>query len=146
MICPGKTYRKDADATHSPMFAQFEGMMIGKDVSLCHMKGVMITAMKELLSPDLEFRFRTGYFPFVEPGLEMDVRWQGEEKTKEGDWLEVVGCGMTHPTVLRNVGIDPNEWQGFAFGFGVERLVMIKHQIPNIRLLYQGDLRFLRQF
>jgi len=146
MICPGKTYRKDADATHSPMFHQFEGLMIGKDISLRHLKGVMVAACKELISPDLDFRFRTGYFPFTEPSMEMDVKWRGEDKTKEGDWLEVVGCGMVHPNVLTNVGIDPDEWQGFAFGFGVERLVMIKHQIPNIRLFYQGGLEFLRQF
>ena len=146
MICPGAVYRKDADATHSPMFHQFEGMMIGKDVSLRHLKGVMVAAVKELISPDLEFRFRTGYFPFTEPSMEMDIKWRGGKETKEGQWLEVVGCGMVHPTVLRNVGIDPDEWQGFAFGFGVERLIMIKHQIPNIRSFYLGDLRFLRQF
>ncbi|HLC76042.1 MAG TPA: phenylalanine--tRNA ligase subunit alpha [Candidatus Peribacterales bacterium] len=146
MICPGKVFRKDADATHSPMFHQFEGMVVGKDISLRHMKGVMITALKELVSPDLEFRFRTGYFPFVEPGLEMDVRWRGGKETKEGRWLEVVGCGVTHPNVLKACHIDPEKWQGFAFGFGVERLLMIKHQIPNIKLFYQGDLRFLKQF
>jgi phenylalanyl-tRNA synthetase alpha chain len=147
MICPGKVYRKDADATHSPMFHQFEGMMIGKDISLKHLKGVMVTAMKELLSPDLDFRFRAGFFPFTEPSLEMDIKWQGDlSKSREGQWLEVAGCGMTHPNVLRNVGIDPDEWQGFAFGFGIERLLMIKHQIPNIRLFYLGDLKFLRQF
>ena len=147
MICPGKVYRKDADATHSPMFHQFEGMMIGKDISLKHLKGVMVTAMKELLSPDLDFRFRAGFFPFTEPSLEMDIKWQGDlSKSREGQWLEVAGCGMTHPNVLQNVGIDPDEWQGFAFGFGIERLLMIKHQIPNIRLFYLGDLRFLRQF
>lgn len=146
MICPGAVYRKDEDATHSPMFHQFEGLMIGKDITLANMKAVMITAMRELTSQDVEFRFRTGYFPFVEPGLEVDMRWKGEDKTKEGNWLEVVGCGMTHPKVLENVGIDPNEWQGFAFGFGVERMIMIKHQIPSIRSFYQGDIRFLNQF
>ena len=147
MICPGKVYRKDADATHSPMFHQFEGLMIGKDVTLCHLKGVMIAAVQELIAPDVECRFRTGYFPFVEPGLEMDMQWRGEVgESREGKWLEVAGCGMVHPRVLRNVGIDPEEWQGFAFGFGIERLLMIKHHIPNIRLFYQGDLRFLRQF
>jgi len=146
MICPGKVFRKDSDSTHSPMFHQFEGMMVGKDVSLRHLKGVMVQAMKELVSPDLTFRFRTGYFPFTEPSLEMDIRWQGDTETKEGKWLEVAGCGMTHPHVLKACGIDPEQWQGFAFGFGVERLLMIKHQIPNIRLFYQGDLRFLRQF
>lgn len=146
MICPGKVFRKDADATHSPMFHQFEGMVVGKNISLRNLKGVMVQAMKELVSPDLTFRFRTGFFPFTEPSLEMDIQWQGESKTKEGKWLEVAGCGMTHPNVLKACGIDPEKWQGFAFGFGVERLVMIKHQIPNIRLFYQGDLRFLKLF
>ncbi len=147
MICPGKVFRKDSDATHSPMFHQFEGLMIGKDISLSHMKAVMESAVQELISHDISFRWRTGYFPFVEPGLEMDMLWQGDaEDSREGAWLEVVGCGMVHPNVLRNVNIDPNEWQGFAFGFGVERLIMIKHQIPDLRSFYEGDLRFLRQF
>jgi len=147
MICPGKVYRKDSDATHSPMFHQFEGLMIGKDISVAHMKSVMITAIQELISKDAEFRFRTGYFPFVEPGLEVDMRWQGDENaSREGKWLEVVGCGMVHPNVLKNVNINPDEWQGFAFGFGIERMIMIKHQIPDLRSLYEGDLRFLRQF
>ena len=145
-IFPGKVYRKDADATHSPMFHQFEGLMIGKNVTLANMKAVMETAVRELISQDASFRWRTGFFPFTEPSLEMDVRWQGDDKTKEGEWLEVVGCGMTHPNMLRNCDIDPEEWQGFAFGFGVERMVMIKHQIPDLRSLFQGDLRLLRQF
>ena len=147
MICAGKVYRKDADATHSPMFHQIEGLMIGKDVSLANMKAVMETAIRELISPDVDFRWRTGFFPFVEPGLEMDLRWQGDEsKSREGRWLEIVGCGMVHPNVLRNCGIDPEEYQGFAFGFGVERMIMIRHQIPDLRLFYQSDLRFLRQW
>lgn len=147
VICPGKVYRKDADATHSPMFHQFEGLMVGKDVSLANMKAVMMTAIRELISPDAEFRFRTGYFPFVEPGLEMDMMWRGDEKaSREGKWLEICGCGMVHPNVLKNCGIDPTEFQGFAFGFGVERMAMIKHQIPDLRSFYTGDLRFLRQF
>lgn len=147
MICPGKVYRKDSDATHSPMFHQFEGLMIGKDITLGDLKGVLITALKELISEDLTFRFRTGYFPFVEPGLEMDMQWQGdEEDSREGKWLEMGGCGMVHPNVLKNVGIDPHEWQGFAFGFGIERPLMIKHQIPDLRSFFQGDLRFLKQF
>ena len=147
MICPGKVYRKDSDATHSPMFHQFEGLMIGKDISLAHLKGVLVTALTELIGREVEFRFRTGYFPFVEPGLEMDMMWQGDlEDSREGRWLEMGGCGMVHPNVLRNVGIDPDEWQGFAFGFGVERPLMIKHQIPDLRSFYEGDLRMLRQF
>lgn len=147
MICPGKVYRKDSDATHSPMFHQFEGLMIGKDVSLANLKGVLVTALRELIGRDVEFRFRTGYFPFVEPGLEMDMMWQGDlEDSREGKWLEMGGCGMVHPNVLRGVDIDPNEWQGFAFGFGIERPLMIKHQIPDLRMFYEGDLRFLQQF
>ncbi|MBI3332444.1 phenylalanine--tRNA ligase subunit alpha, partial [Candidatus Peregrinibacteria bacterium] len=133
-IFPGKVYRKDSDATHSPMFHQFEGLMIGETISLANMKAVMETAVRELIAPKAIFRWRTGYFPFVEPGLEMDMRWQGEEsQTREGKWLEIVGCGMVHPNVLKNCGIDPKKWQGFAFGFGVERMIMIKHQIPDLR-------------
>jgi phenylalanyl-tRNA synthetase alpha chain len=147
MICTGKVFRKDSDATHSPMFHQIEGLMIGKTVSLANMKAVMEAAVKELVDQNVVFRWRTGYFPFVEPGLEMDLQWRGDEaKSREGRWLEVVGCGMVHPQVLKNVGIDPDKWQGFAFGFGVERMLMIRHQIPDIRLFFQGDLRFLRQF
>lgn len=158
MICPGRTYRKDADATHSPMFHQFEGLMVGKDISLANMKAVMITAMQSLISPDIEFRFRASYFPFVEPGLEVDMRWKGGDKedslrqAQDSDsptgnrWLEVVGCGMVHPQVLRNGGIDPDLWSGFAFGFGIDRLLMIKHKIPDLRSLYENDIRFLRQF
>ncbi len=147
MICPGKVYRKDSDATHSPMFHQFEGLMVGPDISLANMKAVMITAIRELISSKAEFRFRTGYFPFVEPGLEVDIKWQGDEsQSREGKWLEIVGCGMVHPNVLRNCGIDADKYQGFAFGFGVERMIMLKHQIPDLRAFYEGDLRFLKQF
>ena len=141
MICPGKVYRKDSDATHSPMFHQFEGLMIGKDISVANMKAVMTSAVKELISQDIDFRFRTSYFPFVEPGLELDMRFPNSDR-----WLEVGGCGLVHPNVLRNVNIDPAEWGGFAFGFGVERLIMIKHGITDLRSFYEGDLRFLKQF
>ena len=147
MICPGRVYRKDADATHSPMFHQFEGLMVGDDISLANMKAVMSEAMKSLLSQDIEFRFRTSYFPFVEPGLEVDIRWKSHDATgKAARWLEVVGCGMVHPNVLKNAGIDAKKWRGFAFGFGVERLLMIKHGIKDLRSFYEGDMRFLRQF
>lgn len=146
-LSPGKVYRKDSDATHSPMFHQFEGIVIDKNISLGDLKGTLITALKELISPDITFRWRTGYFPFVEPGMEMDVMWLGDvSDSREGKWLEMGGCGMVHPNVLRNCDIDPNEWQGFAFGFGVERPIMIKHQIPDLRSFYVGDPRFLRQF
>lgn len=147
MICPGAVYRKDSDATHSPMFHQFEGLMVGDDISLAHLKSVLITALRELIGRDVEFRFRTGYFPFVEPGLEMDMMWQGDlEDSREGRWLEMGGCGMIHPNVLKNCGIDSEKYQGFAFGFGVERSLMIRHQIPDLRSFFKGDIRFLQQF
>lgn len=117
--------------------------MIDRDVSLAHMKAVMTDALHALLGGDIEFRFRTGFFPFVEPGLEIDMKL----KTAQGDrWLEVAGCGMVHPTVLTHGGIDPKTFQGFAFGFGIERLLMIKHSIPDLRSLYENDLRLLKQF
>ncbi len=141
MICPGKVYRRDSDATHSPMFHQFEGLMVGPDVSVANMKAIMSEAMRALIAPDIEFRFRTSYFPFVEPGLEVDMKFGDSEK-----WLEVVGCGMIHPNVLKNVKIDPKKFSGFAFGFGVERLLMIKHGIGDLRSFYEGNTRFLAQF
>lgn len=141
MVCPGRVYRKDADATHSPMFHQFEGLMIDKNVSLANMKAVMETAINELIGRPVELRFRNSYFPFVEPGLEVDMKL-GEG----GRWLEVAGCGMVHQNVLKNCGIDADEWQGFAFGFGVERMLMIRHNIKDLRLFYEGDPRFLGQF
>lgn len=143
MICPGRVYRKESDATHSPLFHQIEGLMVGPDVSLANMKAVMSAAIRELVSPDIEFRFRTSFFPFVEPGLEVDMR---HRNTSDAKWLEVGGCGMVHPNVLKNGGVNPEEFRGFAFGFGVERLVMIKHGITDLRAFYEGDMRFLRQF
>jgi len=143
MICPGKVYRKESDATHSPLFHQLEGLMVGPDVSLANMKAVMSAAIRELISPDIEFRFRTSYFPFVEPGLEVDMRHRNSSDAK---WLEVGGCGMVHPNVLKNGNVDAEKFRGFAFGFGVERLVMIKHGITDLRAFYEGDMRFLRQF
>ena len=143
MICLGKVYRNDYDATHSPMFHQCEGLMIDRDVSLANMKAIMTDALKALLGSNIEFRFRTGFFPFVEPGLEIDMRL----KTATVDrWLEVAGCGMVHPNVLAHGGIDASKFQGFAFGCGVERLLMIKHGIADLRSLYDNDLRLLKQF
>jgi phenylalanyl-tRNA synthetase alpha chain len=144
MICPGRVYRKDSDATHSPMFHQFEGLMVDRDISLANMKAVMTAGFTELIGREVEFRFRTGYFPFVEPGLEVDMLAKNADGSDR--WLEVVGCGMVHPTVLKNGGIDPTEFKGFAFGFGIERLLMIKHRISDLRSFYEGDLRFLAQF
>lgn len=155
VICPGRVYRKDSDATHSPMFHQFEGLMVGDEISIANMKAVMTAGFRELIGADVDFRFRTGFFPFVEPGLEVDMRWPSSAKATEGKpasedkpgkWLEVAGCGIVHPTVLENSGIDPKKYSGFAFGFGVERLLMIKHKITDLRAFYEGDLRFLEQF
>jgi phenylalanyl-tRNA synthetase alpha chain len=116
------------------------------------MKAVMTTGFTELIGREVEFRFRTGFFPFVEPGLEVDMRIgndalrQAQDNAPEARWLEVVGCGMVHPTVLKNGGVDPQKFRGFAFGFGIERLIMIKHGISDLRSFYEGDRRFLEQF
>jgi phenylalanyl-tRNA synthetase alpha chain len=153
IIAPGKVFRKDSDATHSPMFHQIEGLMVDKDISLAHLKFVLLCALRELLSADLELRFRLSYFPFTEPSLEVDASCpicSGKNPDckvcKGTGWLEIGGAGMVHPNVLKNVGLDPKEWNGFAFGFGIERQVMIRHQIDDLRQFYENDLRFLEQF
>jgi phenylalanyl-tRNA synthetase alpha chain len=143
IICPGRVFRKDdVDATHSPMFHQFEGLMIGTNVTMAHLKGILNIALKRLIDPDIELRFRTSFFPFVEPGMEVDVK----SSFHRSGWLELLGCGMVHPNVLRSAGYDPEKVQGFAFGAGIERLLMIKHKINDIRLFYENDPRFLEQF
>ena len=151
VVVPGRTYRCDSDATHTPMFHQMEGLVIDKAIHMGHLKWTLETFIARFFEAEgVVSRFRPHHFPFTEPSAEMDVqcdRSGGDVKIGAGaDWLEVVGCGMVHPNVLRNCGLDPDVWQGFAFGFGVERLLMIKHRIPYIRLFYQGDLRFLQQF
>jgi len=143
LIAPGKVFRKDSDATHSPMFHQVEGLMIDKNISLAHLKFVLLTALRELIDPDIDLRFRLSYFPFTEPSLEVDALLTVGKKKR---WLEIGGAGMTHPNVLRNVGLDPEEWNGFAFGFGIERQVMIRNSLSDLRLFYENDLRFLEQF
>lgn len=143
IIAPGKVFRKDSDATHSPMFHQYEGLMIDKYISLSHLKFVLISALKELVSPDIEIRFRLSFFPFTEPSLEVDGLLHVDGKKK---WLEIGGAGMVHPNVIRNAGHDPKVWNGFAFGFGIERQIMIKHGISDLRLFFENDLRFLEQF
>jgi len=152
IICPGRVFRKDdVDATHSPMFHQFEGLMIDTTTNLSHLKGVLTIALRRLIHPALELRFRSSFFPFVEPGMEVDVTCvlcdgKGCAVCKQSGWLEMLGCGMVHPNVLKAVGYDPNKVQGFAFGAGIERLLMIKHKINDIRLFYENDPRFLAQF
>jgi phenylalanyl-tRNA synthetase alpha chain len=148
IICPGKVFRNEAtDATHEMQFHQMEGLLVGENISIAHLKGVLLEFFKQFVGPDTDIRLRPSFFPFVEPGLEVDLRWRGDEtKSREGRWLEVVGCGMVHPNVLQNCGIDSEKYQGFAFGFGVERMIMIRHQIPDLRLFFSGDMRFLKQF
>jgi phenylalanyl-tRNA synthetase alpha chain len=141
IIVPGRCFRHEAtDATHDVQFYQFEGLMVGKNVSAANFKAIIEEFFKQFFSSDVEVRLRPSYFPFVEPGFEVDVKRKGK------DWLEIMGAGMVHPNVFKAVGYIPNKWQGFAFGAGLERLAMIKYQIDDIRLFFNSDLRFLKQF
>ncbi len=152
VVSPGRVYRNDEmDATHSPIFHQFEGLMVDTTTNLSNLKGILTVALRRLIHPELNIRFRNSFFPFVEPGLEADVtcvlcNGKGCSLCKQSGWVEMLGCGMVHPNVLRSSGIDPEKYQGFAFGAGIERLLMIKYSIRDIRLLYQNDPRFLEQF
>ena len=145
VIAPGKTYRVDSDATHSPMFHQFEGMWIDEDVSFADLKSVYADFLRQFFErDDIDVRFRPSYFPFTEPSAEIDMRF-GEGPLK-GRWLEVSGSGQVHPNVVRNIGLDPERYIGFAFGSGVERLAMLRYGVDDLRLFFENDLRFLRQF
>jgi phenylalanyl-tRNA synthetase alpha chain len=153
IVAPGKTYRKDSDATHSPMFHQFECLYVDRAVSLGQLKWIMQTALSELLVSKIKLRFRLSYFPFTEPSVEVDatcVKCSGQDSgcrvCKGTGWLEIGGAGMVHPNVLENAGVDPKEWNGFAFGCGIERILMLRHGIDDLRLFYNNDLRFLEQF
>lgn len=150
VIVPGKVYRNEAtDMTHEAQFYQIEGLMIGEDVTLGHMKWVLSRFFKEFFQgDDVEIRLRPGYFPFVEPGTEVDMRLVGEHVPERlrGKWIEIFGSGMVHPNVLKNAGIDPGKYQGWAFGGGIERLGMLKYGIDDVRLFHTGDLRFINQF
>lgn len=150
-IVPGKCFRRDDDASHSPMFYQCEGLVVGKNITMADLKGTMAEVTRKLLGDDVKMRFRSSYFPFVEPGLEVDVtcticNGKGCNICKQTGWLEVFPAGMVHPQVLRNGGIDPEVYSAFAFCIGIDRFCMMKHKIPNIKLLYENDLRFLNQF
>lgn len=142
IIVPGRVFRYEAtDASHEVNFHQFEGLMVGKDVSLANFKYVITKFFEQFFKgQEIEFRFRPSYFPFVEPGVEVDVRFKG------GDWLEMLGAGMVHPHVFEAAHYNPREYQGFAFGVGMDRLAMIKYKIPDMRMLYSGDLRLIKQF
>jgi phenylalanyl-tRNA synthetase alpha chain len=137
-VVPGRVYRHDFDATHSPFFHQIEGFMVDERVTFGDMKGVLYAFARHLMGPDIPLRFRAHFFPFTEPSAEFDFSWQG-------GWLEWGGCGMIHPNVLRNCGIDPDEHQGFAFGMALDRSAMLRFGIPNIQWLFDGDLRLLEQ-
>ena len=149
VIVTGRTYRADHDATHSPMFHQCEGLVIDRNMTLGHLKGVLIDFLRTFFAiADLPVRFRSSYFPFTEPSMEVDIGWN--RRTGElgggGDWLEILGSGMVHPRVLANCGIDPREWQGFAWGMGIERITMLKHGMADLRPFYESDLRWLRHY
>jgi len=145
IIAPGRVYRVDSDATHSPMFHQVEGLMVGENVSFADLKGVVADFLRRFFeSDDLTTRFRPSFFPFTEPSAEVDVAFMSGPM--EGRWLEIGGCGMVHPNVLANGGIDPERYTGFAFGMGPDRLTMLRYGIDDLRLFYDGDLRFLSQF
>ena len=145
IIAPGRVYRVDSDATHSPMFHQVEGLWVGEGVSFADLKGVIADFLKSFFeSDDLKVRFRPSFFPFTEPSAEIDVAFMSGKL--EGRWLEIAGCGMVHPNVLRIAGIDPERYTGFAFGFGPDRLTMLRYGVNDLRLFFEGDLRFLRQF
>ncbi|PUB15506.1 phenylalanine--tRNA ligase subunit alpha [Yoonia sediminilitoris] len=151
IICPGRVYRADYDQTHTPMFHQVEGLAIDKDISMANLKWVLEEFVKSYFEVDnVDIRFRASHFPFTEPSAEVDIRcsWEGGTlKVGEGDdWLEILGSGMVHPKVLQAAGVDPDQWQGFAFGMGIDRIAMLKYGIPDLRAFFDSDLRWLRHF
>ena len=144
IIAPGKVYRSDSDQTHSPMFHQVEGLLVDETSSFADLKGTLTEFVRAFFERDFEMRFRPSYFPFTEPSAEVDIRWDTEDGTTR--WLEVLGCGMVHPNVLKNCGIDPERHTGFAFGLGVERFAMLRYGVSDLRAFFENDLRFLKQF
>ncbi len=151
VIVPGRTYRSDHDATHSPMFHQVEGLAIGRDIHMGHLKGCLIAFCRAFFGvADLPVRFRPSHFPFTEPSAEVDIgctREGGQLRIGQGgDWLEILGSGMVHPRVIANCGLDPEVWQGFAFGMGIERIAMLKYGVPDLRAMYESDLRWLAHY
>ncbi|WP_295446661.1 phenylalanine--tRNA ligase subunit alpha [uncultured Thiodictyon sp.] len=151
IIAPGRVYRCDSDLTHTPMFHQVEGLLVDEQVSFADLKGVLYDFLTNFFERDLKLRFRPSYFPFTEPSAEVDIACvmcggTGCRVCKQTGWLEVLGCGMVYPEVFRHVGIDPHRYLGYAFGMGVERLAMLRYGIDDIRLYFENDLRFLRQF
>lgn len=151
VLAPGKTFRCDSDLTHTPMFHQVEGLCIDKNITMGHLKGCLEEFLRAFFEVDnVPIRFRPSFFPFTEPSAEVDIgctRSKNEIKIGAGsDWLEILGCGMVHPNVLKNCGLNPDEWQGFAFGMGVERLAMLKYGIPDLRTFFESDIRWLKHY
>ena len=151
IICPGRVYRCDSDLTHTPMFHQVEGLVVDKDISFADLKGVIDQFLKAFFEADLPVRFRPSYFPFTEPSAEVDIqctncRGEGCRVCSQTGWLEVMGCGMVHPNVLEHCDVDTDTFTGFAFGMGVERLAMLRYGVNDLRLFFENDLRFLKQF
>ena len=144
MIAAGKVYRSDSDQTHTPMFHQVEGLLVDEHASFADLKGTLAEFVRAFFERDFEMRFRPSYFPFTEPSAEVDIAWQQADGSTR--WLEVLGCGMVHPNVLRNVGIDPEKYTGFAFGLGVERFAMLRYGVDDLRSFFDNDVRFLKQF
>jgi len=145
IIAPGKVFRSDSDQTHTPMFHQIEGLLVGRNVSMADLKGVLHTFVNAFFERSLSMRFRPSYFPFTEPSAEVDIGWEKGDGSEPG-WLEILGCGMVHPNVLRGCGVDSEEFTGYAFGMGVERMAMLRYGVTDLRQFFENDLEFLRQF
>lgn len=145
IIAPGKVYRSDSDQTHTPMFHQIEGLLVGEGVSMADLKGVLHTFVNAFFERSLAMRFRPSYFPFTEPSAEVDIGWDKGDGSPPG-WLEILGCGMVHPNVLRACDVDPEKYTGYAFGMGIERLAMLRYGVTDLRQFFDNDLEFLRQF
>ena len=151
LIAPGRVYRRDSDVTHTPMFHQIEGLLVDEVVSLAHLKGLLRDFLSAFFEQELEVRFRASYFPFTEPSAEVDVQCvacsgKGCRLCKDTGWLEIAGCGLVHPEVFRHAGVDASRWTGYAFCMGIERLAMLRYGVPDLRLFFENDLRFLGQF
>mgnify|MGYP003952446717 CR=1 FL=1 len=146
IITPGRVYRCDSDQTHTPMFHQCEGLLVDEHCTFSSLKGLLHDFLSRFFESAIELRFRPSYFPFTEPSAEVDIRRLDEDGRPMNDWLEVLGCGMVHPNVLRNVNIDPDQFTGFAFGVGLDRLAMLRYRIHDLRTMFENDLRFLQQF
>jgi len=145
IVAPGKVYRSDSDQTHTPMFHQIEGLLVGEGVSMADLKGVLHLFVNAFFERSLAMRFRPSYFPFTEPSAEVDIGWEKGESSEPG-WLEILGCGMVHPNVLKGCGVDPEKYTGYAFGMGVERLAMLRYGVSDLRQFFENDLEFLKQF